>query len=91
MGGSQAAKVLAQIQVSSGKAKGEEFSEEDELALVEKIKARYDHQTTPYYAASRLWVDSIIDPRNTRDFISLGLEMAKNAPVEKFNPGVLQT
>lgn len=91
MGGSQAAKVLAQIQVSSQKKKGMEFSEEDELALVEKIKQRYDDQTTPYYAASRLWVDAIIDPRKTRDFISLGIEMARYAPVEKFNPGVLQT
>jgi acetyl-CoA carboxylase carboxyltransferase component len=91
MGGTQAAKVLAQIQVSSLKSKGKEFSEEDELALFEKIKEKYDHQTTPYYAASRLWVDAIIDPRKTRDFISLGLEMAKHAPVEKFNTGVLQT
>ncbi len=91
MGGSQAAKVLTQIQVSSMKKKGKVFSDEDELALVEEIQQKYENQTTAYYAASRLWVDAIIDPRKTREFISLGIEMAKNAPVEKFNAGVLQT
>jgi acetyl-CoA carboxylase carboxyltransferase component len=59
--------------------------------LFENIKAKYDIQTTPYYAAARLWVDAIIDPRKTRDFISTGIEMANFAPVEKFNPGVIQT
>ena len=91
MGGSQAAKVLTQIQVASKKAKGEAPSPEDEKALFEKIKNRYDEQTTPYYAAARLWIDAIIDPRDTRKFISLGIEAANNAPVEKFNPGVIQT
>lgn len=91
MGGSQAAKVLTQIQVASKKAKGEAPSPEDEKALFEKIKNRYDEQTTPYYAAARLWVDAIIDPRETRQFISLGIKAANNAPVEKFNPGVIQT
>ena len=91
MGGSQAAKVLTQIQVASKKSKGEESSPEDEKALFEKIKSRYDEQTTPYYAAARLWVDAIIDPRETRQFISMGIKAANNAPVEKFNPGVIQT
>ena len=91
MGGAQAAKVLLQIQMSSKKAKGEEANAEEEKALYEKIKNRYDEQTTAYYAASRLWVDAIIDPRETRRFISLGIEAANNAPVEKFNPGVIQT
>jgi len=91
MGGAQAAKVLMQIQMSSKKAKGEEANPEEEKALYEKIKGRYDEQTTAYYAASRLWVDAIIDPRETRRFISMGIEAANNAPVEKFNPGVIQT
>ena len=91
MGGSQAAKVLTQIQVASKKAKGEESSPEDEKALFEKIKNRYDEQTSPYYAAARLWVDAIINPLETRKVISMGIEAANNAPVEKFNVGVIQT
>lgn len=91
MGGSQAAKVLLQIQVSSLKAKGETISAEDEKQLLDKITARYEDQTSPYYAAARLWLDAIIDPLKTRDWISMGIEAANNAPVEKFNPGVLQT
>ena len=91
MGGSQAAKVLLQIQVSSKKAKGEELKPEEEKKIFDKIKAKYDRQTSPYYAASRLWVDAIIDPLETRKVISMGIEAANNAPVEKFNPGVIQT
>jgi 3-methylcrotonyl-CoA carboxylase beta subunit len=90
MGGEQAAKVLTQIQVASLKGKGAEPQPEEELALFEKIKARYDKQTTPYYAASRLWVDAIIDPVDTRKWISMGIEAANGAPVEKFNVGVIQ-
>ncbi len=91
MGGAQAAKVLLQIQTASMKAKGKEVSEEAEKELYEKIKNRYDKQTTPYYAAARLWVDAIIDPQETRKVISMGIEAANNAPVAKFNPGVIQT
>lgn len=91
MGGTQAAKVLTQIQIASHKAKGEEIDIKAETELFEKIKARYDEQTTPYYAAARLWVDAIIDPLETRKVISMGIEAANNAPVEKFNPGVIQT
>ena len=91
MGGAQAAKVITQIQVSAKKAKGETLKSEDEEALFEKIKGRYDEQTTPYYAAARLWVDAIIDPLETRKVISMGIEAANNAPVEKFNVGVFQT
>jgi len=91
MGGSQAAKVLLQIQTASKKAKGEEITPEKEKELLDKITDRYDKQTTPYYAASRLWVDAIIDPLETRKVISMGIEAANNAPVEKFNPGVIQT
>ncbi len=91
MGGAQAAKTLTQIQVASMKRKGEEPDEQKEKELYNKIKDRYDRQTTPEYAASRLWVDAIIDPRDTRKIISMGIEAANNAEVEKFNVGVLQT
>ncbi len=90
MGGEQSAKVLTQIQVATLKKNGEAPDPEAEKELFEKIKNRYDAQTSPYYAASRLWVDAIIDPRDTRRWISMGIEAANNAPVEKFNPGVIQ-
>ncbi len=91
MGGSQAAKVLTQIQVSSQKAKGEEVDEKAEKELYEKTKGKYDEQTQAYYAAARLWVDAIIHPDDTRNVISMGIEAANNAPVEKFNVGVIQS
>jgi len=91
MGGAQAAKVLTQIQVSSLEAKGHKPDPEGEKKLFDQIKGRYDEQTTPYYAAARLWVDAIIDPRETRQFISQSLRAADHAPIEPFNTGVLQT
>ena len=92
MGGAQAAKVLVQIEVASLKGKGEEITPEKEAELFNKIKDRYDLQTTPYYAASRLWVDAIIDPLDTRKVISMGIEMANHSPITKqYNVGVLQT
>jgi len=91
MGGTQAAKVLAQIEASSLKAKGEVVDEAKEAALFDKIKARYDEQVSPYYAASRLWTDAIIDPVDTRKWISMGIEAADHSPIEKpFNLGVIQ-
>lgn len=91
MGGAQAAKVLLQIEASSLKAKGEELTPEKEAELFDKIKARYDKQVSPYYAASRLWTDAIIDPLDTRTWISMGIEAANHAPIEKpFNLGVIQ-
>jgi 3-methylcrotonyl-CoA carboxylase beta subunit len=91
MGGTQAAKVLAQIEASSLKAKGEIVDQEKEAELFDKIKARYDEQTSPYYAASRLWTDAIIDPLDTRTWISMGIEAANHAPIQKpFNLGVIQ-
>ena len=90
MGGAQAAKVLTQIQVSSMKAKGE-VDEAAETELHNKIKDRYEEQTSPYYAASRIWLDAIIDPRETRDWLSMGLRVADNAQIEKLNVGVIQT
>jgi len=91
MGGTQAAKVLAQIEASSLKAKGQIIDEAKETELFNKIKARYDEQTSPYYAASRLWTDAIIDPLDTRTWISMGIEAANHAPIQKaFNLGVIQ-
>jgi acetyl-CoA carboxylase carboxyltransferase component len=92
MGGAQAAKVLLQIEVASLKAKGEEITKEREDELYNKIKDRYDAQISPYYAAARLWLDAIIDPADTRKWISMGLEAASNAPAERaYNVGVIQT
>ncbi len=91
MGGAQAAKVLLQIEASSLKAKGEELTPEKETEMFDKIKARYDAQVSPYYAASRLWTDAIIDPLDTRKWISMGIEAANHAPIEKpFNLGIIQ-
>jgi 3-methylcrotonyl-CoA carboxylase beta subunit len=92
MGGAQAAKVLVQIEVASLKAKGEEITPEKEAELYNKTKDRYDTQTTPYYAASRLWLDAIIDPVDTRKWLSMGIEAANHAPITKqYNVGVIQT
>ncbi len=92
MGGAQAAKVLVQIEVASLKAKGEEITPEKENELFNKIKDRYDSQTTPYYAAARLWTDGIIDPLDTRKVISMGIEAANHSPITKrYNVGVIQT
>lgn len=93
MGGSSAAKVLLQIEVASLKARGEEeITPEREKELFDKIKDRYDSQTSPYYAASRLWIDAIIDPAETRKVISMGIEMANQKKAEKpYNVGVIQT
>ncbi|CAN5391946.1 carboxyl transferase domain-containing protein [soil metagenome] len=91
MGGAQAAKVLLQIQVSAEKAKGKVLSKEDETELLKKITDRYTSQTSPYYAASRLWVDAIIDPLDSRKWISMGIEAADHSPITKqYNVGVIQ-
>ncbi|QHS59007.1 acyl-CoA carboxylase subunit beta [Chitinophaga agri] len=91
MGGEQAAKTLLQIQVASLKAKGEEITPEEESRLLKEITDRYNSQTTPYYAASRLWVDEIIDPLETRKTLSECIAAANNAPVEdSFSLGVFQ-
>jgi 3-methylcrotonyl-CoA carboxylase beta subunit len=92
MGGSQAAKTLLQIQASGLKARGEEVDQKKEEELLKQITDRYNSQTTPYYAAARLWVDGIIDPLETRKIISMGIEAANHAPIEKaFNVGIIQT
>ena len=92
MGGEQAAKVLLQIELSSLKSKGEKISKEKEKELFNAIKNKYDSQIKPYYAASRLWLDAIIDPKDTRKWISIGIEAANNNPIiENYKTGVLQT
>jgi 3-methylcrotonyl-CoA carboxylase beta subunit len=92
MSGAAAAKTLLQIKVSSLKAKGEKIDPETEKKLLEEITSKYTEQLSPYYAASRLWVDGIIDPLETRKVISMGIEAANHAPIErKYNVGVIQT
>ncbi|MGA1227311.1 MAG: acyl-CoA carboxylase subunit beta [Tamlana sp.] len=91
MSGNSAAKVLLQIEKASLEKQGEKITPEKEEALYNKIKDRYDNQVSPYYAAARIWTDAIIDPLDTRTWISMGIEAANHAPIKKqFNLGVLQ-
>ncbi|MCS6973771.1 MAG: acyl-CoA carboxylase subunit beta [Cyclobacteriaceae bacterium] len=91
MSGASAAKTLLQIRMATLKAQGKEITKEEEGALLKEITNRYNEQLSPYYAAARLWVDGVIDPLETRQAISMGIEAASHAPVEKFNVGVIQT
>ncbi|MHB1147252.1 MAG: acyl-CoA carboxylase subunit beta [Lutibacter sp.] len=91
MGGEQASKVLLQIETASLKNKGEEITKEKEQKILEHIQQKYDTQTSPYYAAARLWTDGVINPLDTRKWIGLGIEAANHAPIEKqFNLGIIQ-
>ncbi len=92
MSGGSASKTLLQMEVASLKAKGQLITPEAEKELLDSITKRYDQQTSPYYAAARLWVDAIIDPADTRKVISTGISAANHAPIEKqFNVGIIQT
>jgi 3-methylcrotonyl-CoA carboxylase beta subunit len=92
MSGASAAKTLLQIEVSTLKNRGEEITPEREKELYDSIKSRYDEQISPYYAASRIWTDAIIDPAKTREVLSIGIEMANHKKAEKpYNVGVIQT
>ena len=91
MSGSAAAKTLLQIRINTLKSQGKEISKEEEGSLLKEIIDRYNEQLSPYYAASRLWVDGVIDPLDTRKVISMGIEAADHGVVEKFNVGVIQT
>jgi 3-methylcrotonyl-CoA carboxylase beta subunit len=91
MSGASAAKTLLQIRVSALKTKGEKITKEEEAALLKEITDRYNEQLSPYYAAARLWVDQVIDPLDTRQYISAGIAAADHAKVKKFNVGVIQT
>ncbi|RMB56914.1 acyl-CoA carboxylase subunit beta [Dokdonia sinensis] len=91
MSGKSAATVLLQIETASLKKKGEKITPEVEKELYDRIKARYDEQISPYYAASRIWTDGVINPLDTRKWISMGIEAADHAPIERpFNLGVIQ-
>jgi len=91
MSGNSAAKVLLQIETASLKKKGEKITAEKEAVLFDQIKSRYDAQVSPYYSAARMWTDAVIEPTDTRDWISMGIEAANHAPIEKaFNMGVIQ-
>ncbi|MEX1384379.1 acyl-CoA carboxylase subunit beta [Lutibacter sp.] len=91
MGGAQAAKVLLQIETASLKKQGEKITKEKEQEILKSIQKKYDAQTSPYYAAAHLWTDGIINPLDTRKWISMGIEAANHAPIEKqFNLGVIQ-
>ena len=91
MSGNSAAKVLLQIETASLKKRGEEITPEKEAELFDKIKSRYDAQVSPYYAAARIWTDAVINPLDTRTWISMGIEAADHAPIQKqFNMGILQ-
>ncbi|KAA3624973.1 MAG: acyl-CoA carboxylase subunit beta [Flavobacterium sp.] len=91
MSGNSAAKVLLQIETASLKKQGKKITSEEEKELYDNIKARYDRQISPYYAAAHLWTDAVIDPMDTRKWISMGIEAANHAPIEKdFNLGVIQ-
>ena len=92
MGGAQAAKVLLQIEVASLKAKGEAIDKKKEQEMYDFIKSKYDQQTSPYYAAARMWIDAIIDPLETRKWISMGIAAAnQNSEIKPYKTGVIQT
>ena len=91
MSGGSAAKTLLQIRVSTLKTQGQAITKDEEEKLLKDITDRYNEQLSPYYAASHLWVDGIIDPIQTRNSISMGIEAANHAPIEKFNVGIIQT
>ncbi len=92
MSGASAAKTLLQIKVSTLKAQGKEISKEEEEKHLKEITDKYNSELSPYYAASRLWVDGVIVPTDTRKVVSMGIEAANHAPLEKqFNVGVIQT
>ena len=91
MSGSSASKVLLQIEKASLEKQGQKITEQQELEILSNIKEKYEAQISPYYSAARLWTDAIIDPLETRNWLSMGIEAANNAPIEKkFNLGVIQ-
>ncbi|SDE58512.1 acyl-CoA carboxylase subunit beta [Riemerella columbipharyngis] len=91
MGGAQAAKVLAQIQEGTLKKQGKLITEEEHRKILDEISQKYQKQTAPTYAAARLWTDAIINPLDTRTWISMGIEAADHSPIkERFNLGVIQ-
>ncbi|UXP31946.1 acyl-CoA carboxylase subunit beta [Reichenbachiella agarivorans] len=91
MSGAAASNTLLQIKVASLKAKDQEVGEEEKEIFLREITEKYNEQLKPLYAAARLWVDGVVDPLETRRIVSMGIEAADHAPVDKFNVGVIQT
>ena len=92
MGGNQASSVLLDIKIKQSEKSGKKLNEEDKKKLLDEITKSYEEKSTPLYAAARLWIDEIIDPAMTREYISMALEVANNNPeIPRFNPGVIQT
>jgi acetyl-CoA carboxylase carboxyltransferase component len=92
MGGAQASKVLLEIKLKQMEKSGKKFSEDDKNKLLSEIQNSYDDKSSALYAAARLWVDEVIDPSKTREYVSKSIEFANNNPdMEKFNVGVIQT
>jgi acetyl-CoA carboxylase carboxyltransferase component len=92
MGGQQASSVLLDIKLKQAKKSGKEFSAADKKKLLDEIMQSYENTSTPLYAAARLWIDEIIDPTKTREYISMAIDVANNNPeLPRFNPGVIQT
>lgn len=91
MSGASAGKTLLQIQEATLKAKGVSLSDEEKKDLLGKIDQQYNQQLSPYYAAARLWVDGVVDPKDTRKIISMGIEAANQNPyIDRYNVGVIQ-
>jgi 3-methylcrotonyl-CoA carboxylase beta subunit len=83
---------LLNIKVHQLAKEGKKISQEDETNLLKEIQSNYDRQSEPLYAAARLWVDGIMDPREIRNYISMAIELANHAPITKsFSTGVIQT
>jgi len=92
MGSAQASSVLLDIKIKQAEKDGNKVTDEVKQKLLNDIAAAYDEKNNPYYAAARLWIDEIIDPAETRKYISMGIESANHNPdIPRFNPGVIQT
>jgi 3-methylcrotonyl-CoA carboxylase beta subunit len=92
MGGDQASKTLLGIRLQAMKKSGEELNEAEKQKILKEIKDRYENETDPLFAAARLWIDDIIDPVKTREFVARGIRLANyQGELERFNPGVIQT
>jgi acetyl-CoA carboxylase carboxyltransferase component len=92
MGASQASSVLLDIKIKQAEKKGKKVSEKEKQDLLDEITKAYDEKNNPYYAAARLWVDEIINPAESRKYVSMGIEAANHNPeIPRFNPGVIQT
>jgi 3-methylcrotonyl-CoA carboxylase beta subunit len=91
MGGKQASETLLSIKMQAMAKGGKKISSQDQKKMLDEIQSKYDEELDPLFAAARLWIDGIVDPVETRQIISRGIEMASNNPqIAQFNPGVIQ-